>query len=93
VERPVPQASIEFEVGDVHAVQAAADELKGKGLVLRSRMIFGGDDGRGGDGGGLGSASTDLGSVVGSATMTVRGSGLNPVSPGRAAAGRPFLSV
>ncbi len=33
-ERPVPQASIEFEVADPHAVQAAADELKGKGFVL-----------------------------------------------------------
>lgn len=29
-----PQASIEFEVADPHAVQAAADELKGKGFIL-----------------------------------------------------------
>src|SRR6478609_6839518 len=30
-ERPVPQASIEFEVADADAVQAAADELRGLG--------------------------------------------------------------
>lgn len=34
VERPVPQASVEFEVADADAVQAAADELKEKGLTL-----------------------------------------------------------
>ncbi len=34
VDRPVPQASIEFEVGDADAVQVAADELKEKGFVL-----------------------------------------------------------
>lgn len=33
VERPVPQASIEFEVGDADAVQAAADELRAKGFT------------------------------------------------------------
>jgi catechol 2,3-dioxygenase-like lactoylglutathione lyase family enzyme len=33
-ERAVPQMSIEFEVTDPHAVQAAADELKDKGYVL-----------------------------------------------------------
>jgi hypothetical protein len=33
-ERPVPQASIEFEVGDASAVQAAADELKARGFAL-----------------------------------------------------------
>ena len=31
-DRPVPQASIEFEVTDVDAVQVAADELQDKGL-------------------------------------------------------------
>jgi catechol 2,3-dioxygenase-like lactoylglutathione lyase family enzyme len=34
VDRPVPQASVEFEVGDADAVQVAADELKEKGFVL-----------------------------------------------------------
>jgi catechol 2,3-dioxygenase-like lactoylglutathione lyase family enzyme len=33
-ERPVPQVSIEFEVADADAVQAAADELKAKGFTL-----------------------------------------------------------
>jgi catechol 2,3-dioxygenase-like lactoylglutathione lyase family enzyme len=33
-ERPVPQASIEFEVADADAVQDAADELKAKGFTL-----------------------------------------------------------
>ncbi len=33
-ERPVPQASIEFEVADPHTVQAAADELKEKGFIV-----------------------------------------------------------
>ena len=33
-DRPVPQASIEFEVTDVDAVQVAADELKDKGFAL-----------------------------------------------------------
>jgi catechol 2,3-dioxygenase-like lactoylglutathione lyase family enzyme len=32
--RPIPQTSIEFEVADPHAVQAAADELKEKGFTL-----------------------------------------------------------
>src|SRR5882672_3700530 len=31
VERPVPQASVEFEVADAETVQVAADELKEKG--------------------------------------------------------------
>jgi catechol 2,3-dioxygenase-like lactoylglutathione lyase family enzyme len=34
LERPVPQASVEFEVEDADAVQAAADELKEKGFTL-----------------------------------------------------------
>ena len=34
VDRPVPQASVEFEVGAADAVQMAADELKEKGFVL-----------------------------------------------------------
>jgi catechol 2,3-dioxygenase-like lactoylglutathione lyase family enzyme len=33
-ERPAPQASIEFEVADAGNVQAAADELKEKGLTV-----------------------------------------------------------
>ena len=33
-ERPVPQASVEFEVADASAVQAAADELRGRGFEL-----------------------------------------------------------
>jgi len=33
-DRPVPQASIEFEVADADTVQAAADELKDKGFTL-----------------------------------------------------------
>src|SRR5256714_15496275 len=33
-DRPVPQASIEFEVQDAHAVAAAADELRGTGFAL-----------------------------------------------------------
>jgi catechol 2,3-dioxygenase-like lactoylglutathione lyase family enzyme len=33
VERPVPQASIEFEVTDADTVQVAADELKEKGFT------------------------------------------------------------
>jgi catechol 2,3-dioxygenase-like lactoylglutathione lyase family enzyme len=32
--RPVPQASVEFEVEDPDAVQAAAEELRGAGHVL-----------------------------------------------------------
>lgn len=31
---PVPQASVEFEVADADAVQAAADELRGRGYPL-----------------------------------------------------------
>ena len=34
VQRPVPQASVEFEVADADAVQVAADELKEKGFTL-----------------------------------------------------------
>ena len=34
VERPVPQASVEFEVADADTVQFAADELKEKGFTL-----------------------------------------------------------
>jgi catechol 2,3-dioxygenase-like lactoylglutathione lyase family enzyme len=34
VERPVPQASVEFEVADADTVQVAADELKEKGFAL-----------------------------------------------------------
>jgi catechol 2,3-dioxygenase-like lactoylglutathione lyase family enzyme len=34
VERPVPQASVEFEVADAETVQVAADELKGMGFTL-----------------------------------------------------------
>ena len=34
VDRPVPQASIEFEVADAATVQIAADELKEKGFTL-----------------------------------------------------------
>ena len=34
VDRPVPQASVEFEVGDGDAVQVAADELKQQGFTL-----------------------------------------------------------
>jgi catechol 2,3-dioxygenase-like lactoylglutathione lyase family enzyme len=34
VDRPVPQASIEFEVADADTVQVAADELKEKGFTL-----------------------------------------------------------
>jgi catechol 2,3-dioxygenase-like lactoylglutathione lyase family enzyme len=33
-DRPVPQASIEFEVEDASAVQKAAEELRGKGFAL-----------------------------------------------------------
>jgi catechol 2,3-dioxygenase-like lactoylglutathione lyase family enzyme len=33
-DRPVPQASVEFEVADAGAVQTAADELKGKGFTM-----------------------------------------------------------
>ena len=33
-DRPVPQASIEFEVADADAVQVGADELKEKGFTL-----------------------------------------------------------
>jgi catechol 2,3-dioxygenase-like lactoylglutathione lyase family enzyme len=33
-DRPVPQASIEFEVADADTVQVAADELKQKGFTL-----------------------------------------------------------
>lgn len=33
-ERPVPQASVEFEVADADAVQAAANELMQKGFTL-----------------------------------------------------------
>jgi len=33
-DRPVPQASIEFEVEDANAVQAAADELSAGGFTL-----------------------------------------------------------
>ncbi len=33
-DRPVPQASIEFEVADADTVQVAADELKEKGFAL-----------------------------------------------------------
>ena len=34
VDRPVPQASIEFEVADAATVQVAADELKDQGFTL-----------------------------------------------------------
>jgi len=34
VERPMPQAIVEFEVADAETVQAAADELKEKGFTL-----------------------------------------------------------
>lgn len=34
VSRPVPQASLEFEVADAGAVQAAAEELKARGYAL-----------------------------------------------------------
>ncbi|MDQ1645385.1 MAG: hypothetical protein QOJ50_1569 [Cryptosporangiaceae bacterium] len=34
VERPVPQASVEFEVADAGAVQVAADELEERGFTL-----------------------------------------------------------
>jgi catechol 2,3-dioxygenase-like lactoylglutathione lyase family enzyme len=34
VDRPVPQASVEFEVGNADTVQLAADELKEKGFTL-----------------------------------------------------------
>jgi len=33
-DRPVPQASVEFEVRDADAVAAAADELAGRGIEL-----------------------------------------------------------
>jgi catechol 2,3-dioxygenase-like lactoylglutathione lyase family enzyme len=33
-ERPVPQASVEFEVADAETVRAAADELQEKGFTL-----------------------------------------------------------
>jgi catechol 2,3-dioxygenase-like lactoylglutathione lyase family enzyme len=33
-DRPVPQASVEFEVEDADAVQAAADELRSEGFTL-----------------------------------------------------------
>jgi hypothetical protein len=33
-DRPMPQASIEFEVADADAVQVGADELKEKGFTL-----------------------------------------------------------
>jgi catechol 2,3-dioxygenase-like lactoylglutathione lyase family enzyme len=32
--RPVPQASVEFEVADADSVQGAAEELKAKGFTL-----------------------------------------------------------
>ena len=34
VERPVPQASVEFEVGDPDAVRAAGEELEAAGFAL-----------------------------------------------------------
>jgi hypothetical protein len=34
VDRPVPQASVEFEVADADTVQVAADESKEKGFAL-----------------------------------------------------------
>jgi catechol 2,3-dioxygenase-like lactoylglutathione lyase family enzyme len=34
VERPVPQASVEFEVADAETVQVATDELKDRGFTL-----------------------------------------------------------
>ncbi|HEX9342060.1 MAG TPA: VOC family protein, partial [Actinomycetota bacterium] len=34
VDRPVPQASVEFEVADADTVQVAADELKERGFTL-----------------------------------------------------------
>ena len=34
VERPVPQASVEFEVADADTVQVAAEELKEQGFTL-----------------------------------------------------------
>jgi catechol 2,3-dioxygenase-like lactoylglutathione lyase family enzyme len=33
-DRPLPQASVEFEVADAHTVQVAAEELKEKGFTL-----------------------------------------------------------
>lgn len=33
-DRPVPQASVEFEVADANAVQVAADELRDQGFEL-----------------------------------------------------------
>jgi catechol 2,3-dioxygenase-like lactoylglutathione lyase family enzyme len=33
-DRPTPQASIEFEVGDAGAVAAAAEELRGQGFAI-----------------------------------------------------------
>ena len=33
-DRPVPQTSVEFEVDDADAVQAAAEELRGRGFTL-----------------------------------------------------------
>jgi catechol 2,3-dioxygenase-like lactoylglutathione lyase family enzyme len=33
-DRPVPQASVEFEVADADSVQVAAQELKGRGFTL-----------------------------------------------------------
>ena len=33
-ERPVPQASVEFEVASAEAVQEAADELEGRGIEV-----------------------------------------------------------
>lgn len=33
-DRPIPQASVEFEVEDADAVQAAADELRREGFTL-----------------------------------------------------------
>jgi catechol 2,3-dioxygenase-like lactoylglutathione lyase family enzyme len=45
--RPVPQASIEFEVADADAVQAAAEELQAQGFELPARCADGavGSDG------------------------------------------------
>ncbi|MBO0846457.1 MAG: VOC family protein [Nocardioides sp.] len=34
VDRPVPQASVEFEVADEHAVQPAAEELRAAGFEI-----------------------------------------------------------
>jgi hypothetical protein len=40
-ERPVPQASVEFEVADADTVQVAADELKDKGFQAAARCADG----------------------------------------------------